>query len=131
MFDFAPVESGVGIKRKRATQIEKTLRSHISDQGKCNTGDISKRHRLGLPMRKFRVRADVINPTEFCCPDGIADRSISRVRMTPRDLDAVQVVQAITGTCDRADGLLGVIFAVTNPGQPTPSRLHKHTTDRL
>src|SRR6266508_912274 len=88
-FDFAPVES-VGIKGKRATQIEKTLRSRISDQGKCNTGKISQRRSLGSPMRKSRVRADIIDPTEPCCPDGIADRSSSRVRIAPGDLDAVQ-----------------------------------------
>src|SRR3979490_1329775 len=99
-FDFAPVES-IGIKGQCATQIETALRPHIGDQRKCNTGNISKRHRLGSPMGKARVRGDVINPTEFSCPDGTADGSLSRVRTAPGNPDTFQVVQAIAGPGDR------------------------------
>src|SRR5438132_5867683 len=109
----------------RGVQIERAMKLHcaprlaIRDQRHGNARSVAASEGGASPRSKPRIRPNIIDPTSFAGPNRNAGWPLTCFRLTPGHLDALQVIETVSRLCYWPHGLLGIIFAVTNSGQPT------------
>ena len=59
-------------------------------------------------------------------PNRNADGPLTEFYLSPGSLEALQVFDAVSGLGDRANSLLSIILAVTDPGQPNLAARHEN-----
>src|SRR5207244_1280017 len=120
-----------GVKIERATKIHRALRRAIGDQRNCNARCVGAFEGGDSPSRKPRIRPNVIDTTSFTGPNRNARWTLTCFRLSPGNLDARQVIQTISRLCHRPNSLLGIIFAIADPGQPKLTARHENFTNGL
>src|SRR2546422_9563671 len=79
----------------------------------------------------FRSRPDIIDATRFAGPSRNAGWTLTGLPLSPGSLDALQVIGAGSRLGHRPNGLLGVIFAVADPGQTNLAACHENFANSL
>src|SRR5919109_1392787 len=120
-----------GVQIERAVKIHCAPRLAISDQRNGKARSIAACEGGDSPRRKPRIRPDIIDPTSFAGPNRNAGWTLTCFRLSPGDLDALQVIETVSRPCHRANGLLDIVFAVTNPGQPKLTACHENVANGL
>src|SRR5882724_56556 len=120
-----------GVQIERAMKIHCAPRLAISDQRNGDARSVAACEGGDSPRRKPRIRPDIIDPTSFAGPNCNAGWTLTCFRLSPRDLDALQVIETVSRPCHRPNGLLDIIFAVTNPGQPKLTSCRENVANGL
>src|SRR2546426_12223381 len=120
-----------GVKIERATKIHRAPLFAMGDQRNCNARRVAACEGGDSPRRKPRIRPDIIDPTSFAGPSRNAGWTLTGFHLSPGSLDALQVVEAGSRLGHWPNGLLGIIFAVANPGQPNLASCHESFANRL
>src|SRR5918996_4441110 len=118
-----------GVKIERAAKIHCAARLASGDQRNCNARNVAAREGGDSPRRKFQIRPDIIDPTSFAGPNRDAGWTLTCFRLSPGDLDALQVIEAVSRPYHRPNGLLDIVFAVSNPGQPKLTARRENVTN--
>src|SRR2546426_2450810 len=121
-----------GVKIERATKIHFAPRLSIRDQWNCNTRSVAACEGSNSPGRKPRIRPDIIDPTSPAGPNGNAERTLTCFRLlSPGNLDALKVIESVSRLCHEPNSLIGIIFAIANPGQPQLIAGHENFANGL
>src|SRR5438445_9191688 len=120
-----------GLKIERAAKIHCAPRPAIGDQWNCNARSVAACEGGDSPRRKSRVRPDIVDPASVAGPSRNAGWTLTGFHLAPGSLDALQVIEAVSRLGHRPNGLLGIIFAIANPGQPNLAACHENFADRL
>src|SRR6266850_6970563 len=120
-----------GVKIERGTKIHCTPLLAMGDQGNRNQRSVAAREGGDSPTRNPRIGPDVIHPTSFAGPSGNARWTLTGFHLSPGSLDALQVIEAGSGLGHRPNGLLGIIFAVADPGQLNLPACHENFANGL
>src|SRR5919109_3229747 len=120
-----------GVQIERAVKIHCAPRLAIRDQRNRNARSVAACEGGDSPRRKPRIRPDIIDPTSFAGPNRNVGWTLTCFRLSPGDLDALQVIEAVSRPCHRPNGLLDIVFAVSNPGQPKLTARRENVTNGL
>src|SRR2546429_1333032 len=120
-----------GVKSERAAKVHGAPLFALGDQRNCNARNVAACEGDDSPGRKPRICPDIINPRSFAGPSGNARWTLTDFHLSPGSLDALQVIEAGSGLGHRPNGLLGIIFAVANPGQPSLAACHENFANGL
>src|SRR3989475_9336052 len=121
----------------RGVKMERPAKNHwapgpaIGDQGNCNARSVAACEGGDSPRRKSRVRPDIADPASVAGPSRNAGWTLTGFHLAPGSLDALQVIEAVSRLGHRPNGLLGIIFAVADPGQPNLAARHENVANRL
>src|SRR5437773_10025095 len=133
VFDRALIKSVAlrGVKIERATKIHCAPLLVMGDQRNCYARSVAACEGGDSPRRKPRICPDIIDPTSFAGASRNAGWTLIGFHLSPGSLDALQVIEAGSRLGHRPNSLLGIIFAVANPGQPSLAACHENFASRL
>src|SRR5438552_6574959 len=120
-----------GVETERATKIHCAPLLAMGDQRNCNARSVAACEGGDSPRRTPRICPDIIDPTHFAGPSRNAGWTLTGLHLSPGSLDALQVIEAGSRPGHRPNGLLGIIFAVANPGQPNLAACHENFANGL
>jgi len=120
-----------GVKVERATKIHRAPLLASGNQRHCHARSEAACEGGDPPGRRLRICPDVIDPTSFAEASRDAGWILISFHLAPGSLDALQVIEAGSRLGHRPNGLLGIIFAIANPGQPNLAACHENFADRL
>src|SRR5437870_11362827 len=121
-----------GVKIERATKIHRAPLFAMGDQRNCNARSVAACEGGDSPRRKPRIRPDIIDPTGFAGPNRNASWTLTCFHLvSPGNLDLLQVIETVSRLRHRPNSLLGIIFAIANPGQPNLTAGHENFASGL
>src|SRR5947208_16327717 len=86
-----------GIEIERGTEVHSAPGHLIGDQRKGKAGGVATCGGGGSPRRAPRVRPDIVDPTRVAGPSRNADWPLIYLNLSPGRLEALQVLDAVSG----------------------------------